>query len=93
MVVEVGRAGLDHRPPHPPPPASVSVRGESDYLHSQIFPRRHGGPRTLPASSPTSGVEHAFRRGWRMKERRGPSPPLTSCLLAAVNFGEKRCER
>ncbi len=50
-----GRTCLDHRlTARPGPLASVSGRGESDYLHLQIYPPRPRSPRTIPTSSPTS---------------------------------------
>lgn len=41
---------------HPGALASVSVRGESDYLNLQIHPWGPQGPRTSSASSPTSAT-------------------------------------
>lgn len=53
--LEGGLGCLDHTlTARPGPLASVSGRGESDYLHLQIYPPRPLSPRTIPTSSPTS---------------------------------------
>lgn len=50
-----GRTRLDQRlTARPGPRASVSGRGESNYLHLQIYPPGPWSPRTIPTSSPTS---------------------------------------